>query len=135
MINWIDLLNFTFAVAGVIVALMGLFLSVSSTQLDRRSRIFFVTVFTLVIAYVLSDLIGQISLTMLGQGYATLARIAIFCESLFSSMLMPVLTVYLLQCAGENWRKSTVFTAALVLWLAYFFLLVCTLKVKLPDIS
>ena len=126
MINWIDLLNFTFAVAGVIVALMGLFLSVSSTQLDRRSRIFFVTVFTLVIAYVLSDLIGQISLTMLGQGYATLARIAIFCESLFSSMLMPVLTVYLLQCAGENWRKSTVFTAALVLWLAYFFLLVFT---------
>ncbi len=126
MTNWIDLLNFAFAVAGLTVALLGLLLSVFSTHLDRKDHLFFTTVFSLIIAYVLSDLLGQLSIGTLGAHYVDLTRVTIFAESLFSSMLMPVLTVYLLQCAGEGWRKAPVFAAAGVLWLVYLALLIAT---------
>ena len=126
MTNWIDLLNFAFAVAGLNVALLGLLLSVISTPLDRKDRLFFTTVFSLIIAYVLSDLLEQLSIVALGAHYVDLTRIAVFAESLFSSMLMPVLTVYLLRCAGEEWRKAPVFAAAGVLWLVYLALLIAT---------
>ena len=69
------------------------------------------------VAYVSSDLVSQISLALLGADYSMLSRIAIFSESLFSSVLIPLLTLYLLHCTGEDGKKNPVFYIAGGLWL------------------
>lgn len=49
-----------------------------------------------------------------------------FGESFFSSLLMPMLTVYLLRCTGEDWRRNTLLRIVGGLWLVYFALLIVT---------
>ena len=122
--DWISLCNFGFAVAGLAISLLGFSLSVFSSPLDKRNRAFLTAIFLLIIAYVACDLLGQISLLTLGLGYAGFSQGLLFCESLFSSLLMPLLTLYLLYCAGEDWRKSPVLSAVSALWLAYLALLI-----------
>ncbi|MBR1855127.1 MAG: histidine kinase [Lachnospiraceae bacterium] len=126
MTNWIDLVNFAVAVGGLIVVLMGFILALTTPYMERWSRRFFLIFFVLLIAYVSSDLVSQISLVLLGTGFSMLSRIAIFSESLFSSMLIPLLTLYLLHCTGEDWKKNPVIYTAGGFWLIYFGLLVVT---------
>ena len=126
MTNWIDITNFGLAVAGLMVALLGLIMTVFSRYQAQWSRRFFLLLFSLLIAYVVSDLLSQISLELLDVSLPALSRIAIFFESLFSSLLMPMLTVYLLHCLGENWRRHPLMAAVGVLWLVYFVLLIVT---------
>lgn len=126
MMDWIDLLNFALVVAGLTVVLLGMVMSRSVPYLDGWTRRFFTVFFGLLGAYVGSDLLSQISLQWLGEGFAALSRGAIFLESLFSSLLMPLLTVYLLYCAGENRRKSPALYVVCTLWVVYFVLLILT---------
>ena len=126
MNGWIDLTNYGIAIAGMMVVLLGLLMSVFSRHQEKWNRRFFVILFSLLIAYVGCDLVSQISLVLLGPSAAPLARIAIFGESFFSSLLMPMLTVYLLHCTGEDWRRSALFATVGALWLVYFALLVVT---------
>lgn len=126
MNNWIDLTNYGIAVAGMMVALLGLLMSIFSRYQEEWNRRFFVILFSLLIAYVVCDLSSQASLILLGPHAAPLSRIAIFGESLFSSILMPMLTVYLLRCTGEDWRRNTLLNAVGMLWLVYCGLLIVT---------
>ncbi len=126
MNGWIDLTNYAIAVAGMMVVTLGLFMSIFSRYQEKWSRSFFVILFSLLIAYVGCDLLSQISLVLLGPLAAPLSRIAIFSESLFSSLLMPMLTVYLLHCTGEDCRRSALLTIVVALWLVFFALLVVT---------
>ena len=126
MMNVIDAINFAAAISGLIIAVMGLFFALSLSYLNRILRIFFIILFSLVTAYVASDFLSQISLVFLGPNFALLSRIAIFCESLFSSMLMPVLTMFILRCSGERRKRTPVFSSVLTLWLVYVVLLLFT---------
>ena len=126
MNDWIDLANYGIAVSGLMVVLLGLLMSIFGRYLEKWNRSFFVILFFLLIAYVGCDLLGQITLVLLGPPAAPLSKIAVFGESFFSSLLMPMLTVYLLRCIGEDWRKSTLLTAVGLLWLVYFALLIVT---------
>lgn len=126
MNNWIDLTNYGIAVAGMMVALLGLLMSIFSRYQEEWNRRFFVILFSLLIAYVVCDLSSQASLILLGPHAAPLSRIAVFGESLFSSILMPMLTVYLLRCTGEDWRRNTLLNAVGMLWLVYCGLLIVT---------
>lgn len=126
MNNWIDLTNYGIAVAGMMVALLGLLMSIFSRYQEEWNRRFFVILFSHLIAYVVCDLSSQASLILLGPHAAPLSRIAVFGESLFSSILMPMLTVYLLRCTGEDWRRNTLLNAVGMLWLVYCGLLIVT---------
>ena len=126
MTNWIDIINFAAAVGGTVIALLGLLLNLSLRYMEKQGRRFFTMLFVLLLAYVASDLLSQISLILLGPAYAVLSKIAVFAESLFSSLLIPMLTMYLLTCAGEAWRRHPMFYTVAVLWLTYFALLVVT---------
>ena len=106
MTNWIDLINFAFAVGGLLVAVMGLVLSRSITFMDRRTRRFFIAFFSMIIAYIVSDLASQISIELLGPAFRGLSLAGIFLESLFSSLLLPLLTLYLLYCIGKGLSGS-----------------------------
>ncbi len=126
MIHWVDICNFGIAVAGLMVVLLGLLMSIFSRYQGKWNKRFFIILFALLIAYVSCDLLSQISLVLLGASAASLSRIAIFGESFFSSLLMPMLTVYLLHCIGEDWRKNLLLIASGTLCLAYFVLLIVT---------
>ena len=126
MNSWIDLTNYGIAVAGMMVVLLVLLMSVFSRYQEKWNKRFFIILFSLLIVYVGCDLFGQITLDLLGPSAAPLSRIAVFGESFFSSLLMPMLTVYLLRCTGEEWRRNALLTIVGVLWLVYFALLIVT---------
>ena len=126
MLNAIDAINFAAAISGLIIAVLGLLFTLSLSYLNHTLRRFFIVLFSLVTAYVASDFLSQVSLVFLGPGYALLSKIAIFCESLFSSMLMPVLTMFILQCSGERRRRTPLFSSVFTLWLVYVVLLMFT---------
>ena len=88
MTHWIDIVDFAVAVGGAMVALFGLLLNLSLHYMEKRSRRFFTVLFLLLLAYVASDLTSQVSLILLGPAYALLSGIAVFSESLFSSLLI-----------------------------------------------
>jgi hypothetical protein len=124
--SWIDLTNYGIAFAGLMVVLLGLIMSIFGRHQEKWNRSFFIVLFSLLIVYVGFDLLSQISLVMLGPPAAPLSKLAVFGESFFSSLLMPMLTVYLLRCAGENWRRSALLKAVGLLCLVYFALLTVT---------
>ncbi len=126
MNGWIDLANYGIAIAGMMVVLLGLLMCVFSRYQEQWNRKFFVILFSLLIAYVGCDLLSQISLVLLGPPDAPLSRVAVFGESFFSSLLMPMLTVYLLHCTGEDWHRNTLLRIVVAMWLVYFALLVVT---------
>lgn len=126
MNEWVDYVNFAAAAGGFAVTLLGLLFSLSIPFIERWTRWFFTALFALLSAYVASDIISQISLEILGSGYTWLSRTGVFFESLFPSMLMPLLAAYLLRCAGDIKRKSVLLYAEAALWLAYFAILIVT---------
>ena len=126
MINAIDLVNFGAACTGLVIVLLGLAFTVAVRYLETWTRGFFIALFSVAAAYVVSDLLSQVSLLLLGPDYAVLSRIAVFCESLFSSMLMPMMTLYLLRCSGERRKRTPLFASMVTLWLVYAALLVFT---------
>lgn len=126
MSNAIDLVNFSAAFTGLVIVLLGLFFTLAVSPLEKWTRRFFVALFSVAAAYVASDLLSQVSLLFLGPDYAVLSRIAVFCESLFSSALMPMITVYLLRCSGERRRRTPLFASMITLWMVYVALLIFT---------
>ena len=126
MNNAIDLINFSAAVTGLVIVLLGLFFTLAMKSLEKWTRRFFIALFSVAAAYVVSDLLSQVSLLFLGPDYAVLSRIAVFCESFFSSLLMPMITVYLLRCSGERRKRTPLFASMLTLWLVYVALLIFT---------
>lgn len=126
MIEAIDLVNFSAAFTGLVIVLLGLFFTLTVSYLDSRTRGFFTVLFSVAALYVASDLLSQISLLFLGPGYAVLSRIAVFCESFFSSILMPMMTLYLLRCSGERRKRTPLFASMVTLWITYVALLVFT---------
>ena len=126
MIDAIDLINFSAAVTGLVIVLLGLFFAFAVSYLETWTRRFFVVLFSVAAAYVVSDLLSQVSLLFLGPDYSLLSRIAIFCESFFSSILMPMMTLYLLHCSGERRKRTPLFSSMITLWLVYVSLLVFT---------
>ena len=122
-LSWIDLANFAFPVIGLTVVALGLSMNYSAGYMERESRRFFRVLFTLLALYNLSDL-AELTFMQLGPGFAAFSRWALFFESFFSSLLMPLLTQFLLRCARMDWRTSRLVRIVTALWVIYFFVLV-----------
>lgn len=120
MMSSIDLANYAIAVSGFVISVLGLLLVFFFRQAERESRSFFLIFFLLLVGYTASATVCQLS------GTALLSRITLFTNSLFSSLLIPAITLYLLRCAGKSWKHSPLFAAVVVLWTVYFALLVVT---------
>ena len=126
MINLTDLVNFAAAATGLVIVLIGLFFTFAVSYLETWTRRFFIALFSVAAAYVVSDLLSQVSLLFLGPDYSVLSRIAVFGESFFSSILMPMMTLYLLHCSGERRKRTPIFSSMVTLWLVYASLLIFT---------
>ena len=125
---WVDLLNMIIVSLGLAVSIIGFVLSSLSSFADSFSKRFFIVIFITLILYAGSSLGSNISLLYPGHPYTTASVIFVFAESLFSSMAMPMLTLYLLRSCNKRSFTHPLFITALVLWLLYFAILVFNLK-------
>ena len=123
MIAWMDLVNLTMGVAGLMLTSLGLVLSLACRPMERWTRGYFIANFAILIVYTAAVTVDHFALL---YGKSALLVPCIFIESLTSSLLMPMLTVYLLRLCGESRLKSPLFTATRSLWLVYLALLVYT---------
>ena len=120
MMSSIDLANFAIVVSGFVISVLGLLLTIFHRQTNRESRSFFLIFFLLLVGYTGSATLCELAST------ALLSQVTLFTNSLFSSLLLPAITLYLLYCAGKSWRHSTLFALVTALWTVYFVLLVVT---------
>ena len=126
MITIIDLINYGFAVTGLVVAILGLFLSFTSIYMSRDNRFFFKFFLGFLLLYVLSDMAEQICFYVPGNNLAVYARVFLFFESLLSAFLLPLLTVYLLQSSGKKAHRQPEFYIAAFLLFVYVVILIIT---------
>ncbi len=119
-----DFINLAVGIAGLTMMALGLLVTLIYRPVDRVMRQYFILFFSLLIVYTGSIFVGQIVDYLENPGMVM--RGSIFLESLSSSMLMPLLTAYLLHLSGEKWRNSFLFDAIAGLWIVYLALLVYT---------
>ena len=126
MTHWNDLANFAIAITGLTLAALGLILSLLISNVELWTKRFLVVFFSFLMCDVAGGLMTTLSLTLLGSEGAFFTRLGIFLESVFPSLIMPMLSLFLLHCSHEDWRRSRLFHGALMLWLVYFVLLAVT---------
>ncbi len=114
-------LYFSIISAALVLSVMGLLFTAAMPGIDRWSKRFFLDYFIVLMACCFSCLADLI------LSYYPVPRAALYfvlvLECLFLSMPLPMLTVYLLHCCGENMRRSRLLHTVLGLWAAYFVLL------------
>ena len=124
MLTWIDITNFAVAISGLLLAALGLFLNLITPYAEQWNRRFYMVFFTVLLAYITSDIVEQISFYFLGKDFWLLSKVSLFLESLASSTLMLLLTVQILHYTGDSIKKSRVFLLELILWGFYLGLLI-----------
>ena len=123
MNNWITVINFSIPFAGLMIVLFGLVLAVSSRYSDKSTRRFLILIFIVLAFY-----LGSNILSMAAELYTRnrlLTQSTIFFESLFSSLLLPLLALYMIRRCGETPRSAVMYIVD-VIWIAYFVLLTYT---------
>ena len=123
MTSWIIFFYFFVLGAAMLLSVLGVWFTIIMPGADRWNSCFFRSFF---IVLLLSSFIVLVEL-VLHYIPATMAVIysVLSAESLFLSLPMLMLPVYLLHCCGESLRESKLFRADLLLWAAYAVLLLC----------
>ena len=111
-------------VAGMLVLLtmLGLWVAAVMPGLDRWSRHFFIAFFSILMLCLILYSVEMLAYDK--PELLTLQKLIIFLEYLLTPMLLPLLTVYLLHCCGEEYRNSALLYTELALWGVFFVLLV-----------
>ena len=124
MISWMTLVNFSMCAGGLMIILVALLSVLISRSTEESTRRFFINFFTMLLLYVAANFCGQISALFTRNMLITMA--SLFLESFASSVLLVMLTAYLLRCCGQVPTKRPLMYVVTVLWLAYVALLVYT---------
>ena len=122
MNGWIESFNLTITGAALLLGVMGLWFTAVIPGIDHWSRRYFKSSFTIFLLYCLSGILERIF-----QSYIVpnaVFYILLLLECLLILLPLPMLTVYLLHCCGEDMRSSKLLRTVLGLWAVSFFLLV-----------
>ena len=122
MINWLDFFYFFTCGAALLLSGLGLWFVVIMPGIGRWSKHFFRTYFIVLMLICFSTF-----LEMILQRYAFPREAMVFwlaLESLLLPLPIPMLTVYLLHCTGENLRTTRLFFIMMVLWAIYSVLVI-----------
>ena len=96
--------------AGLMLALIELYFAVIDHTIEPWSRRFFIRFFSVTTLCAASSLIFESLYNV--PGHRVAAQIFLYAESLFSSLLMPMLTLYLLpilfSCLSPSLRTSSI---------------------------
>ena len=118
---WIDYFYSFMLGAALLLCAMGLWFTAIVPGIDRWSKCFFRDYF-IVLLVCCSLAIAEIIAGFYNAPTAVMYAVLIL-ESLFLSMPLPMLTVYLLHCSGENIRESRLQIIVGGLWIVYFAIL------------
>lgn len=120
-------MNLIISTAGLVLCMLGLVQAWAARQIEERMRRYFIAFFVILSAYVGSNLLGQFSNGNHGEAWIFATRLSIFFESSFSSLLMLLLSGFLLYSSREKgWKDTFLFRFSLALWTIYMILLVYT---------
>ena len=122
--EWNMRANIGIAGAAMAIAVIGLILSLGVRYTKKGYKNYFVVIFSMLTAYTMSNFILWNVTDVKGYGHMIVSYICLFCESLFSSTILPVLNHFLLYCAGKNTRNNPLVYITDSLWTVYFILLV-----------
>ena len=121
MTGWLTLPNLVLSISALLLMLLGLAVVIVMPDINRWGKQFYIVFFTILVLCSFSYVIDML---VVGRPHLAWAEKAtVYFESLLSSILIPMLTLYLLHCCNENWKRSTLMRVVLVLWCIYFMLL------------
>lgn len=89
--------------------------------INQWNKKFFTALFTIFALCMITFCIDLV--TYEDPSMALAEKINIYLEYLIFSFSMPLFTVYLLHTCNEDWRKSLLFRAVIILWFIFFILL------------
>ncbi|MBQ9662133.1 MAG: histidine kinase [Oscillospiraceae bacterium] len=121
------ILNLNIGIAGFIISTLGLMQVLISPHFEQWTKKLFIAFFSIMVAIAVFNLSGQIMSMYSDLAHARIFRFTLFWESLLSSLLMLLLTVFLLRSSGEtDWKESKLFRIVAALWIVYVGLLIYT---------
>ena len=106
--------------AVMILTVLTLWVAVIMPGANQWNKRFFVTLFAIFVLCMIAFFVDL--LVYEDPSMATAEKITAYFEYLLISIPMPMFTAYLLRTCGENWRKSFLFRAVVVLWIIFFIL-------------
>ena len=118
MNDWIESFSFSIAGAALLLSVIGLWFTTVIPGIDRWSKRFFVSYFIIFMLCCLSSIVESVSQHFIVSG--AVFYFLMLLESLLLSLPLPMLTVFLLHCCGENTRKSKLLYTVLGVWAVYF---------------
>ena len=113
--------NFFLIGAALMLALLGLVIAVIMPGIDRWSKRFFILFFAILVFYVGFGLAEEISYIRLEMRPAL--KMIYYFETFLASVLMPMMTVYLLHCCNISWKHSPLFRTVAGFWAVLFIML------------
>ena len=116
--------NLIISVSGLVISILGLIQVCVGFRYDRRIKRFFILLFSCMILYIGMNLLEQLTYSVPGTG--AVPQIALFLESAFSSVLMLLLSGFLLDSCGIERRGHPLLIISFILWLIYMALLIFT---------
>ena len=122
-LNNLDIINFAFAITGITLAILGLILSLMINNLSSWAKSFFVIFFMMIMGDVSSDLIITLSTNFLSAEGVFFTKLGMLCETIFQLSIMLMLSLFMLHCCNEDWRRSKLFYCSLTLCIIYLILL------------
>ena len=121
MSHWTEVFYFSAFTAALLLSVLGLWFTAVVPGVDRWSKRFFLQYFSV---FLLCSVMGLCEITFV---YSTFSRTAYYyymiAECGILSLPLPMLTVYLLHCCGEDLRSSRLMRTIAGLWVFYLILL------------
>ncbi len=108
----------------LLLVILGLTAAASMPGLKKFSKSFFISSFSVLALRIVAYFVDLI--TYKDSDLVLIEQITAFFETFLPALLMPLLTVYILHCCRENWRKSALFIIEIVFLSALFILLCIT---------
>lgn len=108
----------------LLLVLLGLIASFFLPGLDKRSKCFFVSSFSILVLSIAAYVVDLSIYTE--PDFAWAGRIVSFIETLLPSLLMPLLTAYILLRCGKRPRESVTFYLSIALCVLLLILLIIT---------
>ena len=123
-VTWIDLLGFSLVGAILVIMALGIVLSAVIPTLDKWSKKYFITLFSLLFLCAVSCLFALIF--WYDPTKAVAERIIYFFESLFLSVPIFMPTFFLLHCSHEKAKRNLLFSAVMALLAAFLIMLIAS---------
>ena len=125
---WIESINFSMAGAALLLSVMGLWITAVVPGFDRWRKHFFISYFLIFMLCCVSSIVETAAQYFIVTG--PVFYFLLFLETLLLMLPLPMLTVYLLHCCGENMRKSMLFQIVLGLWAIMFIILISAMFIQ-----